>query len=87
MKIIINKTVEEKVELILPAYFKNTAHVYKISKDETCIQVCTVNEYLSIAKCHNTLPLNTNAELTTEKLYTQEYKKVLQMLKIENLKK
>ena len=87
MEITVTKTIEEKVKLELPAYFKNIAHVYKISSDETCIQICTVNDYCSIKKCHNELPFATNSEPTTKEFYIQEYKKVLGLLKIENLKK
>ena len=87
MEITIKKTIQEKVILELPAYFKDSAHVYKISTDESCIQVCTMKDYLSISKCASTLPLNTNSELTTRQIYNQEYKKVLGALKTENLKK
>ena len=87
MEITVKKTIEEKVKLELPAYFKDCAHVYKIASDETCIQVTTMIQYFSISKCHNTLPFVTNAEPTTEKIYNQEYKKVLGELKMENLKK
>lgn len=86
MEITIKKTIEEKVKLELPAYFKNYAHVYKISADESCLQVCTNHQYLSISKCATTLPLVTNAELTTKEIYDQEYKRVLGLLEIENLK-
>jgi hypothetical protein len=87
MEITVKKTIEEKVKLELPAYFKNSAYVYKIASDETCIQVCTVTQYFSISKCETTLPLNTNAEPTTKAIYEQGYKKVLGLLKLENLKK
>ena len=87
MEITVTKTIIEKVKLELPAYFKNIGHVYKISSDETCIQVCTVNNYYSIKKCDNTLPFATNSEPTTKEFYIQEYKKVLGFFKIENLKK
>ena len=87
MEITVKKTIEEKVKLELPAYFKDSAHVYKISTDETCIQVCTSFQYLSISKCATTLPLVTNAELTIKEIYDQEYKKVLELLETENLKK
>jgi hypothetical protein len=87
MEITITKTILEKVQLELPAYFKNLAHVYKISADETCIQVCTVDDYFSIGKCHHSLPMVTNSEPTTKEFYNQEYKKVLELLKLENLKK
>jgi hypothetical protein len=87
MEITVKKTIEEKVKLELPAYFKNLAHVYKISSDETCLQVCTVKDYFSIGKCHNSLPILTNSEPTTKAIYEQEYKRVLGLLKLENLKK
>jgi hypothetical protein len=87
MEITVKKTIEEKVKLELPAYFKDSAHVYKISADETCIVVTTSYEYFSISKCATTLPLNTNAEPTTKAIYEQGYEKVLGELKLENLKK
>ena len=87
MEITITKTILEKVQLELPAYFKNLAHVYKISADQTCIQVCTVDDYFSIGKCHHSLPMVTNSQPTTKEFYNQEYKKVLGWVKIENLKK
>ena len=87
MEITVKKTIKEKVKLELPAYFKNLAHVYKISSDETCLQVCTVKDYFSIGKCHSSLPILTNSEPTTKAIYNQEYKRVLGLLKLENLKK
>jgi hypothetical protein len=46
MEITVKKTIEEKVKLELPAYFTNCAFVYKISLDESCMQVCTVEDSL-----------------------------------------
>lgn len=86
MEITVKKTIQEKVKLELPAYFKDSAHVYKISTDESCVQVTTLNQHLSISQCSVTLPLVTSAELTTKEIYDQEYKRVLGLLEIENLK-
>jgi hypothetical protein len=86
MEITVKKTIEEKVKLELPAYFTNCAFVYKISLDESCMQVCTIEDSLGIQKCFNTLPLNTSTEPTTKEFYDQEFKRVLELILIENQK-
>ena len=49
MKLKISETVTREVEVELPAYMKSNCHFYNVYSEEKCIQVCTLEGYISIS--------------------------------------
>jgi len=80
MEIKITKKVEviETVKIKLPAYYKDTAHQYKIISAQHCICV-TVSGGLQ--KLHAELPFNIGAIESTEQEFNDAFMRVMSELK------
>jgi hypothetical protein len=72
MEITIKKTIEEKVQISLPAYYKTSAHQFKIYSDTHCISVTEAG----IHQLHADLPFAIDAKESTELEFMEFYKKV-----------
>ena len=83
MEITITKKVEttEKVQIELPAYYKDVAHQYKIISEESCICVTIGVNNICIQKAHAELPFNIGAVPSTENEFNDAFMQVSQELK------
>lgn len=78
MEITVKKTVEEKVQITLPAFYKTSCHQIKIYSDEKCIYI-TKSDYginSSITTAHSGLAFTLNAEPSTESEFLDMYNQV-----------
>lgn len=73
MEITIKKTVEEKVVIILPAYFKDICNVYKVYSSVNCIRVCYSEGFESISNTYAGLPFEMEAPESTEEEFNEMF--------------
>lgn len=71
------KTVEVETEISLPAFYKTTAHRFKIYSDTNCICV-TNNQEISVK--HSQLPFNIGAVESNEVEFLTAYNQTLLIL-------
>lgn len=81
MEITVKKTVEEKHEITLPAYYKTNCHHFKIFSNEKCINVCSLLGHRSIGEQHAEAPFNCYAVECTENEFNDAFIQVSQELK------
>lgn len=73
MEITIKKTVEEKHEIKLPAFYKSSAHHYKIYSNENAICVTKLSVWGGITIVNSGLPFQTDAVECTENEFLNAY--------------
>lgn len=74
MKITTKKTVEVETEITLPAYYKTSAHQFKIYSENHCVCITKNKE---IAFKHAELPFNIGAVESTEEEFVTAYNNAL----------
>ena len=83
MEITITKKVEliEKVQIELPAYYKTSAHQFKIISEKHCICVTIGVDNIQIMKSHAELPFNVGAIESTENEFNDAFMEIASKLK------
>jgi hypothetical protein len=83
MEFTIEKKTElvEKVKIQLPAYYKTTAHEFKIIDQHYCICVTHASDNVQIQKTYSELPINIEADKSTEAEFNDAFMKVISELK------
>jgi hypothetical protein len=83
MEFTIEKKTElvEKVKIQLPAYYKTIAHKFKIIDQHHCICVTHAGDKVQIQKTYLELPINIDAEKSTEAEFNDAFMKVMSELK------
>lgn len=61
-------------------YYKDEAHLYKVSLNGYCICVTTADDYVGIKRCSESLPFNIKAEEATEQEFEIAYKSITERL-------
>lgn len=81
MKIEIQKTVTEFVEVALPIYRKNPCHFYKVFSEEHCVQICTLTDNPAVQVCHSGLAYHgTTTEDCTKEEFEAGLKETLERI-------
>jgi hypothetical protein len=80
MKIKVSKTIEEEVELSLPAYRKGSCHWFKIISDKLAIQVTDLEDWYSISQTTTGMALTQGKDECTAEEFTSKYVKINSVL-------
>jgi hypothetical protein len=83
MEITIKKTIEEKKQINLPAYYKSLASIVKIFSEDYCLLVTHSDNHLDIGLKHAELPFNVGMVECTKEEFEQAYKEV--SLKLQSI--
>lgn len=81
MKISINKTITEEIEIELPVYRIGIAHAYKVFSDDYCVQVYTSSSSPTIGIHHSRLAFIGSTEIDcTKEEFDKAYDKALEII-------
>ena len=81
MKLTINKTITEELEVELPVYRIGIAHAYKVFSDDYCLQVYTSSSSPSIGIHNSRLAFIGSTEIDcTKEEFDKAYKKALKLI-------
>jgi hypothetical protein len=80
MKIKVSKTIEEEVELSLPAYRKGVCHYYKIISDKLAIQVTDLENWSAISQVGTSIAVSTGKDECTEEEFNAKYEEISHIL-------
>jgi hypothetical protein len=80
MKIKVSKTIEEEMELTLPAYRKGSCHWFKIISDKLAIQVTDLDGWNSIQQTTTGMALTHGIIECTEREFNSKYEEISHIL-------
>lgn len=74
-------TITKEVKIKLPAYYKTSAHQFKIISEKHCICVAIGIDNIQIMKSHAELPFNVGAIESTETEFNDAFMEIASKLK------
>ena len=80
MEITIKKTVEEKVQITLPAYIKGVCHFYKVISENKAIQVTTLEGHQSINETSPIVAFSNTKEKCTKEEFNNAFNQIKEKL-------
>lgn len=76
MEITIKKTVEEKVQISLPAFTKTICHYYKVYSEDYCIAVTNLADHKGVQIQQSSLAFASTYKVCTEQEFLDMFNKV-----------